>query len=495
MKVVNWANLKVDWRRAILFPVPHFHALFRSKADEHSVLRVGSIFLVDPWEGDRLGYQEIGSTFTNLVKSIDTEKVISIEAGFGRGKTFFRKAWAEHLRSEGEVVIEIDVQQSDHSGDPIVTLLGALVEALPKDKKNKGKIALASAKKLGALGARTVARVILKSGADELIETMTDRAADALDDFDALDGVVKDLGNEMSRVAGQIIASQMAVEKVRKFELPEQLNALRTALLKGSDSDKVVVIVDELDRCHPEYAISFLEAMKLMFYQSGFVFCLMVNANYLENLARHRFGVPAEDERYLDKFVDIRLRLAAKDGLFKTAVHDLACELPLAIPYGDGDEFSLKHAAKLAATLAEHTKFSMRKVKRVLLKVEIALRCYADRPLDASLLVFLAFRDEAGASIGESFLRRSFLTPEEGMSVLSDGGPFRGRNEDAEYRLIERIREQAPELARLPPDRYRLPDDQNYKEWALVFKFLAPHYIPSHRAVLDAVASVIVPTD
>ncbi|NOR61227.1 MAG: hypothetical protein GQ535_01885 [Rhodobacteraceae bacterium] len=106
----------------------------------------------DIWENDRLGYEAIGNTFTNLIKSIDAAKVISIEAGFGRGKTFFRKAWSAQLRQAGEVVIEIDVQQSDHSGDPVVTLLGALVDALPRKDGGKGKKAIESAKKLGASG-------------------------------------------------------------------------------------------------------------------------------------------------------------------------------------------------------------------------------------------------------------------------------------------------------------------------------------------------------
>ena len=117
-----------------------------------------------------------------------------------------------------------------------------------------------------------------------------------MEDFDALDDVIKGVGGEMSKVAGQLITSQMAAERVRKTELPEQLEALRTALVGGAKNKRVVVIIDELDRCHPEYAISFLEATKLIFGRSGFVFCLMVNADYLESLARHRFGVAQEDE-------------------------------------------------------------------------------------------------------------------------------------------------------------------------------------------------------
>lgn len=447
------------------------------------------------WEKDLLGYREIGNAFTNLVQSIDTEKVISIEAGFGRGKTFFRKGWAKQLKSAGEVVVEVDVQQSDHSGDPVITLLGALVDALPKVDKSKGEKALESVKKVGAIGARTLTRVMLKSGADEVLKAVSDSAIDQLEDFDALDDVIKDVGSEMSKIAGQIIASQMAAEKVRKTELPEQIEALRAALVEGAENERVVVIIDELDRCHPEYAISFLEATKLIFGQSGFVFCLMVNAEYLENLARHRFGVAKADEKYLDKFVDIRLRLDPQPEAFKAAVYGLARDLPLKVPFGESEAFSVGCAAELASILAVECRLSMRKTKRILLKVEVALRCYANIPLDAPLLVFMAFKDECPEIVRESFLPRSFLTPEEGRRHSGQERNDFARFEDEgkqDYERNKLIRDKAPELLGLPKDRYFNPDGLNYKPWAWAFIALAPNYIPYHRKILDGVASVLV---
>ncbi|NOR61228.1 MAG: hypothetical protein GQ535_01890 [Rhodobacteraceae bacterium] len=130
-----------------------------------------------------------------------------------------------------------------------------------------------------------------------MIDAVTDTAIDKLDDFEALDGIINDLGEGMSKAAGQLIAAQMAAEKVRKTELPQQLEALHEALIEGHDTSRVIIVIDELDRCHPDYAIAVLEAMKLVFNQSGFVFCLMVNADYLENLAQHRFGVSTNDEK------------------------------------------------------------------------------------------------------------------------------------------------------------------------------------------------------
>ncbi len=92
--------------------------------------------MANPWDDDLLGFRAVGAAFTKLVQSVGADepgsKVISIEAGSGRGKTFFRENWAKELRAAGEVVVEIDARQSDHSGDPVVTFVGALVGALPK---------------------------------------------------------------------------------------------------------------------------------------------------------------------------------------------------------------------------------------------------------------------------------------------------------------------------------------------------------------------------
>ncbi len=103
----------------------------------------------DPWEHDPLGFRSLGETYTNLIQSIeDDSKVLSIEAGFGRGKTFFRRAWAQHLRNKGEIVVEIDAQQSDHSGDPVITFLGALVSEVPEEEQPKTKEALTKRKEV-----------------------------------------------------------------------------------------------------------------------------------------------------------------------------------------------------------------------------------------------------------------------------------------------------------------------------------------------------------
>ncbi|SFN93781.1 KAP family P-loop domain-containing protein [Roseovarius lutimaris] len=450
----------------------------------------------DPWNEDLPGYKAIGETFGNLIASIDEAKVISIEAGFGRGKTFFRKAWAEHLRQMGEIVVEIDAQQSDHSGDPVVSFVGALINMLPIEDKTARQDAFERGKKIAGLTARTVTRMLARSAADEVIDLVTDTAADQVEGISALENVVEDVGNGMSKLAGDLIAAQLASEQVRQKELPEQLSALHAALTKDSDTKRIVILIDELDRCHPEYAIALLEAMKLVFDHPGFVFCLMVNADYLENVAAKRFGSFVEGERYLDKFVDIRLQLPQTDETLKAATRHLAEQLPLEIPYGEDQEFSVARAAKLAGELAPISKLSMRQIKRVLLKVELALRCYRNEPLDCALLVFLAFKGASGLApdgrelIAEGFLRRACLTPKVAEQFSEPLNYRSGREEQKrEYEAKEFIQKNCQELLGLPEDRYKSPhlgNGRTYFEWVPVCVHLAEHYVPGHQAILDA---------
>ncbi|WP_065329178.1 KAP family P-loop NTPase fold protein [Tritonibacter mobilis] len=472
------------------------------------------------WEGDSIGYKEVGETFTTLVKSVkDDTKVISIEAGYGRGKTFFRKHWAEHLRQQDEVVIEIDAHLSDHSGDPVLTFIGALVDALPKGADQRRRVAFEKGKQIVGVLGRTVGGVLAKQGAGAIVDYLSDEFLENVDLEEAAEEQLEKFGDNLSKAAGSMIAAQITAERVRKKGLPAQMNALRDALTGESEESRVIVMVDELDRCHPDYAIAFLEAMKLVFAHKGFVFCLFVNDEYLEGLAAHRFGAMKAGERYLDKFIDIRLKLPDTDAVIAGAAEELFKGLSKAshlTPFGEGDEFTIERAARLAGELAPLSALSMRQIERVKLRVELALRCYPEQPLDYALLVWLAFRDACnvkgreGAEIsGKALpisdrLPRFQLIPElaaefSGKLKAAGGVSVRGFSNDplVEQELIhkqyrERVQraqkllsDQFSGLGNLPSARFRCSSSRS-QDWERVLLDLALYYIPEHENVLNA---------
>lgn len=458
----------------------------------------------EPWKNDSLGYAAIGETFTNVIKSIDDSKVISIEAGFGHGKTFFRHAWAQQLRATGELVIEIDAQQSDHSGDPIITFMGALLKAQPASGKPLSKGLKDKSLKLAGVAGRAVVRAALRSGADEVLGAVSDWVQDKAPDISGLDKAVEDLEASLSKAAAQMIATHLAAETARIDELPVQIDKLRDALTDGAKSDRIIILIDELDRCHPEYAISLLEAMKLVFGRKGFVFCLMVNPLYLEGIAKHRFGHQDIEELYLEKFVDLRLALKPTPERQGYATAELVRRINVGIPFGTDACFSTEAAAELSDRIVQRTKFSFRQIKRTIERVELAARCYRDTPIDLPLLTLLAFSDNISSQaeikrISSALLPRSNLTPDAASKLIS------GLNKPPEERRFDRagqaqseceafIKDFCSDLVNLDTDRYDLPPpegDKKYYDWYKVLAGLGPTYIPSHRAMLEGVLRIM----
>lgn len=448
------------------------------------------------WQDDLLSYAEIGKSFTNLVQSIEGSKVISVEAGFGHGKTFFRKAWASQLRAANEVVIEIDAQQSDHSGEPVVTFLGALLAAAPP----AGKETLArKGLKLAGVASRSIARAVLREGAEEVIGMAGDWMQGQTD-IAALDKAIGELEEGMSRYARQLIANQLAAERARQQELPEQIDLLRDALTEGSAHKRIVVLIDELDRCHPDYAIALLEAMKLVFDRPGFVFVLMVNTDYLESIADHRFGTGKTGESYLEKFVDLRLKLQPTPEAIGAATAELVRRLKVEIPFGPGEAFTVEAAAQLAAQIAPESGLSFRQIKRVVDRVDLVARCYRQRPIDLPLLLFLNFDQLAfgsrGAGLRDDFLPRAMFSPRAAKQQFEraiDGSAASRSHMQNECR--EFVDQRCPELFDIPDDRYGLLPPQRGGEWPDWYKVLAglgPRYIPEHQAMLDAVHRFMV---
>ncbi|MGJ8627607.1 MAG: KAP family P-loop NTPase fold protein [Sulfitobacter sp.] len=441
-----------------------------------------------------MGFKERADAFTNLITSIDDHRTISIEAGYGRGKTFFRERWARQLKAAGECVVQIDARLSDHSGDPVVTFLGALLGLVPEKDTKKREAVYSAGKKILIAGGKALGKAALREGFEEL----ADLAASEDGEASALHDIAKAAGQDLSKAAGELIASQLSAENAR-LELNEQLKALHAQITEGRETDRIIILIDELDRCHPDYAIALLEAMKLVFDQDGFVFVLMVNREYLENIATHRFGGMVKGEFYLDKFVDLRLKLEAGEDELSEAVRVLASNLPLEIPFGDHPEFSIERAGQLAGRLAPISGLSMRQISRLIDRVELTCRIYKDRPIDAALLVWLAYKEASASKLGEFkvaasgqrkvlALPRATLDPLEAQKRILNFPKLDTFKQEAWARHQEgELFEEFPEFEHLNLSAFRSPDNKNYYRFVRVYKHLAPHYIPEHQAMLDAV--------
>ncbi len=75
----------------------------------------------------------------------------------------------------------------------------------------------------------------------------------------------------------------------------------------------LIVMIDELDRCRPSYAIELLEVAKHLFSVDHIVFVLAVNRSELAHSIRALYGSDFDAEGYLRRFFDVDFRLPEPD--------------------------------------------------------------------------------------------------------------------------------------------------------------------------------------
>ncbi len=263
----------------------------------------------DGFEGhDMLGRAETGKKLSELVERIDEPLVIALDGAWGSGKSFFLKCWVgEHLKEEKHKAetVYFDAFKHDYLDEPLIGLTQAIADRLPADSRGR-KFIQSSKKVVSKLGmpALRIAGAAATGGATEVTGAV-------------LDGVIKSGWKEAEKAAQDFWNTHTA-----KAAAMEQFRSALEQLTKPNEDkepqQKLVIVVDELDRCRPDYALSLLEIIKHFFNVPGVHFVLGVNLMELQNSVKARYGAGVDSERYLQKFITLNMKL----GCFKNLIID-----------------------------------------------------------------------------------------------------------------------------------------------------------------------------
>lgn len=104
-----------------------------------------------------------------------------------------------------------------------------------------------------------------------------------------------------------IIEHALLLEEVRQ-KVKEIFNEILT-----EHADKLVIFVDELDRCRPNFAIEILESIKHYFDDDRIIFVMSVNKSQLIHTVAQYYGNDFDSSLYLNKFFDINIQLPKAD--------------------------------------------------------------------------------------------------------------------------------------------------------------------------------------
>lgn len=243
------------------------------------------------------------SEFANrLEKFISVERhfvsgslVLSLSSRFGMGKTTFLRMWRASLEAQERdddplVIITLNAWESDYYGDPLFAILSNLIEAL-QSAGQQAKPIIDAAKDVGwfatAIGNQIAAKIAgidaMAAGAIAEKKKNARNGASTFDAFSTFEQRKKAM-RHLQSVIGQFI---------------------------NSSNLHVLFLVDELDRCRPDYAISYLETIKHIFDIRGATFVLAADRNQLENSAKTAFGSDLDFDEYYRKFIHREVSLPA----------------------------------------------------------------------------------------------------------------------------------------------------------------------------------------
>lgn len=241
---------------------------------------------------DEFQREPVAAKVISLLVSDAHVSPMVIDGDWGTGKTEFCHKLINKFKVEHDSysVIYVDAFKADHADNPLMTILAEVLKLLPEGEQRKGFIQ----KALPVI--RYGLKTALKIGVDHVLRKNADDIADELED--ALEETTEKV----------IDASVEALLKEHE-KAEESLAALQKTLAQIAEKSPIVMFIDELDRCRPDFSVEMLEVIKHTFDVMGVQFILVTNTKQLTAAINHRYGSEVESQRYLDKFLKFRFSL------------------------------------------------------------------------------------------------------------------------------------------------------------------------------------------
>jgi hypothetical protein len=244
----------------------------------------------EPFAADSLELLDFAVALSDLVEGIHTSFVINLEAPWGQGKSTFRKKKIQSLY--------FNAWETDFSSDPLIALIGELGSGIAALNVGENSPAGKQLKKLKKIGARVAIRAIPAA-----VKAAT---LGVLDIDAAVDEALAEAGEKLAEQ--EIELYETAKNSIASFRA--ELESLAKKISEqNSSTAPLVVVIDELDRCRPDYAIQVLETVKHLFTVPNVVFVIATDSTQLSNAIKHVYGLDAAADDYLRRFFDLALSL------------------------------------------------------------------------------------------------------------------------------------------------------------------------------------------
>lgn len=252
------------------------------------------------FDNDKLETKQLAEKFTTYLDRLNDGAVLAIDAPWGEGKTWFARNWEADLKEKNYKTIYIDAFEQDYVDEPFILLASELMEII----KENGS---ASDSKKFKTSATKIAKSTLSIGSKVGMNLATRVLLGNIDLNDEIEKSIGEVGSSAADGISKYIEDKFDNYKNEKEANEEFKNVLTTYALK--QEKPIVIFIDELDRCKPNFAVSLIERIKHYFDVPNVVFILLLNKEQLENAIKGVYGINTDATKYLDKFINFYFNL------------------------------------------------------------------------------------------------------------------------------------------------------------------------------------------
>lgn len=259
--------------------------------------------------------EKIASCVDHLVE--DENICIAIDGEWGSGKTFVMEKLYEKFNSnDSYLVVRYDAWECSFYDEPLFAIFSSILDCA-KEKLSH----LPGGKK----GLKAVGKEIGKDALEELSKKSgkLGNLAAFIKSFLKYIGIYKN---------GAIIDTSDEKSKEYKSyksylkEVQNSLNEFTTYSDYQGKKNKLIVLVDELDRCLPDMQLKILERLHHLFDVKNCVVICAINAESIAKNVAAIYGIDGYE--YMRKFFDFNYKLEMSSSLYlKNLINDFANEL------------------------------------------------------------------------------------------------------------------------------------------------------------------------
>ena len=263
---------------------------------------------------DKIGRGEIVDKICGLIDSLKKDKnfCLAINGAWGSGKSFVLVLIEEKLSKKQEyIIIKYDAWENTFYSDPLIAILSCVLDGL-EDKLSKmkgyGKVAADFGNKKGK---EIVDKLSKNGGKIGFIAKIIKEISELISDLKNVSLVTDTKDNQLA-----IFKSYKALLN----QVKGLLNKLTEKVLVSNQQTKLVILVDEIDRCLPDEQLKILERLHHLFNVKNCAVVVSINQSCVAKTVETIYGMNGCE--YLHKFFDFTFRLEMSSQVYLKNLFD-----------------------------------------------------------------------------------------------------------------------------------------------------------------------------